>query len=199
MHRSVPYYAKRLGCSEKTLTLACLSVEGRTAKGILNERTLLEAKRLLAHGCDGVAQVAQHLGFSETTNFIRFFKKYEQVTPAQFRARHTRPRSTSGPQGVLPPHRTPPLCPSEVAAAGEIIEVRVEGWKPLHYALGGDAGTLAELSAGRLPAEWTPLETTTLEEVAFLAPLDPSVPVAAPTSLPHPLGRRKYLLLYLPE
>ena len=52
IHRSVPYYAKRLGCSEKTLTLACLSAEGRTAKGILNERTLLEAKRLLAHGGD---------------------------------------------------------------------------------------------------------------------------------------------------
>ncbi len=58
-------------------------------------------------------------------------------------------------------------------ADGEIIEVRVEGWKALHYALGSDAGTLRELSAGHLPAEWTPLETTTTEEVVFLAPLDP--------------------------
>ena len=56
--------------------------------------------------------------------------------------------------------------------AGEIIEVRVEGWKALHYALGRDAGTLGELSAGRIPEEWIPLETTTTEEVVFLAPLD---------------------------
>ena len=91
LHRSIPYYAERLGCSQKTLTQACLTVEARTAKGMLDERILLEAKRLLAHGGDGVAQIAQHLGFSETTNFIRFFKKYEQVTPAQFRDRHMRP------------------------------------------------------------------------------------------------------------
>ena len=56
---------------------------------------------------------------------------------------------------------------------GEIIEVRVEGWKALHYALGSDAAALADLSAGRVPAAWTPLGTTTTEEVVFLAPLDP--------------------------
>jgi uncharacterized protein len=56
-------------------------------------------------------------------------------------------------------------------ADGDLIEVRVEGWKATHLALGSDAETLAELSAGRVPAAWTPLETTT-EEVAFLAPLD---------------------------
>ncbi len=91
-HRSIPFYAQRLECIEKTLTRACLSVEGRSAKAILDERILLEAKRVLAHGRDSVADVAQQLGFSETTNFIRFFKKHEQVTPARFRDRHTRPQ-----------------------------------------------------------------------------------------------------------
>jgi uncharacterized protein YcaQ len=57
-------------------------------------------------------------------------------------------------------------------AEGELIEVRVEGWKAVHYALGGDAATLRELSAGRVPAAWAPLETTTTEEAVFLAPLD---------------------------
>jgi uncharacterized protein len=58
-------------------------------------------------------------------------------------------------------------------AEGEIIEVRVEGWKPVHYALGSEAGMLSDLSAGRPPEAWTPLETTTMEEAVFLAPLDP--------------------------
>jgi uncharacterized protein YcaQ len=56
---------------------------------------------------------------------------------------------------------------------GEVIEVRVEGWKAMHYALGSDAEALRDLSAGRVPEAWTPLETTTTEEVVFLAPLDP--------------------------
>jgi uncharacterized protein YcaQ len=60
-------------------------------------------------------------------------------------------------------------------ADGEIIEVRVEGWKPVHYALSSDARLLRDLSAGRVPKAWTPLETTTTEEVVFLGPFDQTV------------------------
>lgn len=56
---------------------------------------------------------------------------------------------------------------------GELIEVKVEGWKAIHYALASDADRLNDLSAGRVPQAWTPLETTTTEEALFLAPLDP--------------------------
>jgi len=59
-----------------------------------------------------------------------------------------------------------------MVADGDLIEVQVEGWKAVHYALGSDAGVLAEVSAGRVPQAWTPLETSTTEEVVFLAPLD---------------------------
>jgi uncharacterized protein YcaQ len=59
-----------------------------------------------------------------------------------------------------------------MVADGDLIEVRVEGWRMGHYALGSDAGVLAEVSAGRVPKAWTPLETTTTEEVVFLSPLD---------------------------
>jgi hypothetical protein len=55
---------------------------------------------------------------------------------------------------------------------GEIIEVRVEGWKAIHYALGRDADLLRDLSNGRVPTAWTPLGTTTTEEAVLLAPLD---------------------------
>ena len=57
-------------------------------------------------------------------------------------------------------------------ASGDLIEVRVEGWKHVHYALGSDAQVLQDVSAGRVPQAWTPLATTTTEEVVFLAPLD---------------------------
>jgi len=57
-------------------------------------------------------------------------------------------------------------------ADGDIIEVKVEGWKAVHYALGSDIKLLGDLSAGRVPKAWKPLETSTNEEVVFLAPLD---------------------------
>ena len=75
-------------------------------------------------------------------------------------------------------HRGAPFSKvKEIRAAlladGEIIEVKVEGWKALQCALGSDAALLDELSAGRVPAAWQPLATTTTDECVFLAPLDP--------------------------
>ncbi len=60
----------------------------------------------------------------------------------------------------------------EMQERGDIVEVRVEGWKAMHYALGSDVGTLSELSAGGIPHAWKPLDKTTEDEVTFLAPLD---------------------------
>lgn len=60
----------------------------------------------------------------------------------------------------------------DLLADGEIVEVKVEGWKQTHSALSEDVPLLDDLIAGRLPEAWTPLDTTTREEVVFLAPLD---------------------------
>ena len=60
-------------------------------------------------------------------------------------------------------------------ADGEIIEVKVEGWKAVHYALAGDVKLLSDLTAGRVPKKWTPLETSTSEEAVFLGPWDQAV------------------------
>lgn len=70
------------------------------------------------------------------------------------------------------PDRAAKKVLESLLAEGELIEVRVEGWKAVHYALGSDAQLLGDLSAGRVPGAWQPLETTTHEEVVFLAPLD---------------------------
>jgi uncharacterized protein YcaQ len=70
------------------------------------------------------------------------------------------------------PDRTAKSVREEMLADGELIEVQIEGWKAMHYALGSDTKTLNELSAGRIPKAWKPLETTTVEEAVFLAPLD---------------------------
>ena len=58
-------------------------------------------------------------------------------------------------------------------ADGDLFEVKVEGWRAVHYALGSDISLLADLSAGRVPEAWIPLARNTAPEAVFLAPLDP--------------------------
>jgi uncharacterized protein YcaQ len=56
---------------------------------------------------------------------------------------------------------------------GALIEVAVEGWPGRRWALGSEASALRMVARGRVPAAWTPLDTTTTDEAVFLAPLDP--------------------------
>jgi len=72
----------------------------------------------------------------------------------------------------VPFGRAREICDA-LLAEGEIVEVKVEGWKAVHYVLAEDVQVLNELGAGRVPAAWQPLETDTTEEAVFLAPLDP--------------------------
>ncbi len=60
----------------------------------------------------------------------------------------------------------------QMLSEGDIVPVRVEGLKELHYALAGDANDLREVAAGRVPRTWRPSDTTTREEVTLLSPLD---------------------------
>ncbi len=61
---------------------------------------------------------------------------------------------------------------SKMIDRGEVVALQVEGWKEPLYALAEDAPALTTLEAGDIPAAWRPLDTTTEEEAAFLAPLD---------------------------
>lgn len=81
-------YARRLGYSARTITRACQQATGQTAKGVLNDRLVLEAKRLLIHTDTPAATISAQLGFSEPTNFTKFFTRNTGQTPSAFRLRH---------------------------------------------------------------------------------------------------------------
>lgn len=78
-------YAARLGCSEKSLTRAAIQVTDRSAKAVITERLVLEAKRLLAHTLLPVAKIGDQIGFAEATNFVKFFRRETGLTPGAFR------------------------------------------------------------------------------------------------------------------
>lgn len=83
---ALQFYAKRLGYSSSTLSRSCLEIEGYSAKVVIDHRIALEGKRMLAHSAASVAEIAHYLGFSEATNFIKFFKRIVNLTPTEFRA-----------------------------------------------------------------------------------------------------------------
>jgi AraC-like DNA-binding protein len=82
---SVSLYARELGCSEKSLSRAAHSVSHCSAKAILTDRIVLEAKRLLAHSLLPVATIGYEIGFSEPSNFVKFFRRETRLTPGAFR------------------------------------------------------------------------------------------------------------------
>jgi len=84
----------------------------------------------------------------------------------------TRIQRTGDSYGRGEPDRAAKKFLEKMLADGEIIELKVEGWKSLQYALGKDAKLLSDLGAGRIPKAWKVLDTTTTEEAVFLAPLD---------------------------
>ncbi|MGH9385446.1 MAG: helix-turn-helix domain-containing protein [Vicinamibacterales bacterium] len=84
--RNVNDYAMHLGCSPKTLDRTCRSVLGASAKALIDARVSLEARRLLAHTTMTVAAIGDALGFSEPTNFVKFFRARTGRLPGAFRA-----------------------------------------------------------------------------------------------------------------
>ncbi|MFJ8477553.1 helix-turn-helix domain-containing protein [Kitasatospora sp. NPDC094011] len=83
--RAVEDYAARLGYSARTLTRACLAATGRSAKQLVDARVVLQAQRLLAHTDLPVAAIGRALGFTEATNFGKFFARETGGTPGDFR------------------------------------------------------------------------------------------------------------------
>jgi AraC-like DNA-binding protein len=88
--REVAAYAAILRCSSRTLTRHCVETRGTSAKRVIEERLLLEARRSLAHDSISVAALATTLGFSEPTQFVKFFRRVSGETPGRFRARIAR-------------------------------------------------------------------------------------------------------------
>lgn len=79
-------YADRTGMSYKALNQLCKKVARKTPKQIIDEHTILEAKRRLAIENTQVTQLAYELGFDEVGNFTKYFRKHTLVTPSQFQA-----------------------------------------------------------------------------------------------------------------
>ena len=83
--KQVSNYAKKISITAKRLNQATSKILGKSPKQMIDERVMLEAKRLLAHTNESVKEIGYNLGFDEPTNFIKYFRKHSNSTPIEFR------------------------------------------------------------------------------------------------------------------
>ena len=81
----VSQYADRLGYSTRTLNRLARQHTGLSAKELIDERVVLEAKRQLSHADASVSEIAEQLGFDDASNFSSYFRRQTQLTPGTFR------------------------------------------------------------------------------------------------------------------
>jgi len=86
---TVQQYAAALNTSVSSLNRLCNNSLGVTAKVVIQERLLVEAKRRLIYTGESLEQTAYTLGFKDPAYFSRFFKKLEGTTPSGFRKQNS--------------------------------------------------------------------------------------------------------------
>ena len=80
-------YADLLHLSAGHLSEVVKAQSGKPAIAHIQERLVLEARRLLFHTPQSVKEIAFDLGFADASYFTRFFKRQTGTTPAGYRAR----------------------------------------------------------------------------------------------------------------
>ena len=84
--RNVNMYAEMLNISPKHLNAIVREFTLNTAKAFIDGYVILEIKRTIFSTNISLKEVAYALGFDETTNFTKFFKKHTGLTPKEYKS-----------------------------------------------------------------------------------------------------------------
>lgn len=79
------FYAGILCITPNYLNSIVKKYTGQSAKQLIQNRRLLEAKRLLAYSSLSITEIAHKLNFESVSYFIRFFRKITSTTPLEYR------------------------------------------------------------------------------------------------------------------
>ncbi len=82
---TVKDYASLLNVSSKTLTLYVNECSKYSPLELINNRIILEAKRLLRYSVLSIKEIAFRLGFEDPSYFAKFFKRLVKQSPADYR------------------------------------------------------------------------------------------------------------------
>jgi AraC-like DNA-binding protein len=82
---SVAEYADLLFKSPKTISNTFLKLGSKSPLQYIQERRMLEARRLLHYSNMQIKEIAYEIGFEDIQTFSRFFKKHEGISPSEFK------------------------------------------------------------------------------------------------------------------
>jgi AraC family transcriptional activator of pobA len=82
---SASWYADKLNLTQNTLNNLIKSSTGQTISKLINDRILLEAKRMILHSDVSIKEIAYDLGFQDPAYFTRFIKKQTDKSPVELR------------------------------------------------------------------------------------------------------------------
>lgn len=85
---TVAMIAAELGYSARTLTRACRAASGKTPKRLIDDRLVLQARRLLINTDLSAQAIGRRLGFDDASQFNAVFRRTEGSTPAAYRKAH---------------------------------------------------------------------------------------------------------------
>lgn len=94
---SVKALAEAHGMSAAGLSQYFKIQTGMTVLDYLTEQRMLQAKQLLLEGCLTLNEIAERIGYLNTSSFIRRFKLLYGLTPRQYAALHGREESSDDP------------------------------------------------------------------------------------------------------
>lgn len=83
--QSAASFAEKLNVSPNHLNKSIKATTGKTAKELINEAFILEAKNLLFETDLSIAEVSQELGLEDAAYFSRLFRQHSGMTPQEFR------------------------------------------------------------------------------------------------------------------
>lgn len=78
-------YANLMHISPQHLNSLCKKGINKTVTNLVHERTLTEAKRILLFTDNSITDIADELGFTDKSYFMRFFKKNTGITADSYR------------------------------------------------------------------------------------------------------------------
>ena len=84
-HHDVQHYAETLGLSSVRLSMVVNRVLGVSTKRAIDDRLVLETRRLLRYSTLSVGEIAARLGYADQFHLSRIFKRHTGMSPLVYR------------------------------------------------------------------------------------------------------------------
>ncbi|MDZ7899788.1 MAG: helix-turn-helix domain-containing protein [Arcicella sp.] len=83
--KSIPVFASELNITPVHLNRICKNITGKSAVELVHQNLIIEAQKYLLHTSYSVSEIAYILKFEYPNYFAKFFKKYTNKTPTEYR------------------------------------------------------------------------------------------------------------------